>query len=207
MKLSDFKPDSWLQIVFAIRRGEHPSQADIGTAIERSVRDGEAIPREAMIYVARLLKGELKRRRGAQRKNSLEQAEGASRKLRLAIILITDIERIRFELSHCDRPHTNACCIREYKKRWKRTAVTTDSLSREYRNAKSLLGAARVAKLKAHCEEINARKAGLPLPGGAAPTVPPAENDGTWVAIKFNQDGEFEPEIQSRPKNGKINSN
>jgi len=57
--------------------------------------------------------------------------------------------------------------------------------------------------LKAHCEEINARKAGLPLPGGAAPTVPPAENDGTWVAIRFNQEGEFEGEIQSRPKKRK----
>jgi len=145
MKLSDFKPDSWFQIVLAIRRGEHPSQADIGTAIERSVRDGEAIPPEGMIYVARLLKGELKRGRKRPRKNRLEQAQGANRKFRLAILLITDIERIRFGLRHCARPHTDACCIRESQKRWKRTAVTTESLSREYRNAKSLLGAARVA--------------------------------------------------------------
>ena len=53
--------------------------------------------------------------------------------------------------------------------------------------------------MKAYCEEINARKAGLPLPGGAAPTVPPAENDGTWVAIKFDPDGDFEALIIPEP--------
>jgi hypothetical protein len=125
----------------------------------------------------------------------LEQAEEASRKGSLALRLITQIEGIRFELKHRGQPYTDACCISEYRIRSKRTAVAAASISREYRRAKSLLGAARVGRLRAHCDEINARKAGVPLPGGGAPIASPARDEGTWVYLSLGEDGEWDTKI------------
>jgi hypothetical protein len=48
VKLADMRSDSWVQLVFAIQRGEHPDHRLLAAALCR----GEKVPREAQAYLA-----------------------------------------------------------------------------------------------------------------------------------------------------------
>lgn len=58
MKPTDWRSDSWFQIVVALRRGDRPSPEDIAAALRR----GEHIPKEGQNYLAGLVDGSQKKK-------------------------------------------------------------------------------------------------------------------------------------------------
>jgi hypothetical protein len=51
LKAADLRNDSWLQLVLAIQRGEHPDHDLLAAALRR----GESVPPEAQAYLARII--------------------------------------------------------------------------------------------------------------------------------------------------------